>query len=75
MLLATLVYDFHPAALAVLPLASLMLNTIGHWNYDVFAGRRRSASVEHGRHHRFVAGTYGFYLPTLDRWLGTELPR
>jgi sterol desaturase/sphingolipid hydroxylase (fatty acid hydroxylase superfamily) len=72
---ATLVYDFHPLALGSLPLLSLLLNTIGHWNYDVFAGRRRSASVEHSLHHRLVQGNYGFYLPILDRWFSTKLQK
>ena len=75
MLLATLVYPFHPVALGTLPLVSLLLNTIGHWNYDLFAGRARSACREHSRHHRLVQGNYGFYLPWLDRWFGTALKR
>jgi Delta7-sterol 5-desaturase len=75
LLLATIVYDFHPAALGTLPVVSLLFNTIGHWNYDIFSGKIRSASVEHSRHHRLVGGNYGFYLPLLDRWLGTEIRR
>lgn len=73
MMFAMLAYDFHPLALGSLPLFSLFFNTIGHWNYDVFGGQLRSASVEHARHHSRVGGNYGFYLPWLDRLFGTHL--
>jgi sterol desaturase/sphingolipid hydroxylase (fatty acid hydroxylase superfamily) len=73
LLLATLAHDFHPMSLAALPLLSLFFNTIGHWNYDIFSGAVRSASVEHGRHHRMVGGNYGFYLPWMDILFRTQL--
>ncbi|MBI4902327.1 MAG: sterol desaturase family protein [Acidobacteria bacterium] len=66
-------WPFEFPALVLLPVMSLIFNTIGHSNYDVFAGTRYSASVEHSAHHHRVAGNYGFYLPFLDDWFGTRL--
>lgn len=76
MILAMLVHPFSALALLALPIISLLLNTIGHWNYDLFANRAgiRSASVEHTAHHIRVDGNFGFYLPFFDRWAGTVLP-
>jgi lathosterol oxidase len=74
MITAMIWHTFSIWPLMVLPLISLLFNTIGHANYNVFAGtRRRSASVEHASHHRRVSGNYGFYLPVLDRLFGTGL--
>lgn len=77
MILAMLVRPFSAAALLALPIISLLLNTIGHWNYDLFAycAGMRSASVEHTEHHLRVNGNFGFYMPFFDRWAGTALPR
>jgi sterol desaturase/sphingolipid hydroxylase (fatty acid hydroxylase superfamily) len=67
-------HTFSIWALLFLPVMSLLFNTIGHGNYNIFAGTRlRSASAEHARHHRLVAGNYGFYFPVLDRVFGTRL--
>jgi lathosterol oxidase len=74
MIVAMLLRTFSIWALLALPVFSILFNTIGHWNYNLLAGTgRRSASVEHGRHHRRVAGNYGFYLPYLDRLFRTFL--
>lgn len=74
MLTAMLIGAFSVWALLSLPVFSILFNTIGHWNYNVFAGtERRSASVEHSRHHQRVSGNYGFYLPYLDRLFQTAM--
>jgi sterol desaturase/sphingolipid hydroxylase (fatty acid hydroxylase superfamily) len=76
MIIPMLFYSFSAIALLALPLLSIFFNTIGHWNYNVFARRAdhmHSASVTHGLHHRRVAGNYGFYLPFIDRLSGTSL--
>jgi sterol desaturase/sphingolipid hydroxylase (fatty acid hydroxylase superfamily) len=76
MIIAMPIYTFSLGALVSLPVLSILFNTIGHANYNVFANTGRpiySAGVEHGMHHRRVAGNYGFYLPMLDRWFGTSL--
>lgn len=75
MLCALLVIDLGIATVLLFPVASLALNTIGHLNYallrsasaeDLLAGCRR-----HSDHHRRSHGNFGFYLPFLDRWLGS----
>jgi lathosterol oxidase len=72
MILAMLLKTFSLWALLSLPVFSALFNTIGHWNYNLFAGtNRRSASAEHSRHHQRVTGNYGFYLPYLDRMFQT----
>jgi sterol desaturase/sphingolipid hydroxylase (fatty acid hydroxylase superfamily) len=74
MITAMMWHAFSIWALLLLPVMSLLFNTIGHGNYNVFAGTmRRSASVEHANHHRRVSGNFGFYLPVLDRLFGTRL--
>jgi sterol desaturase/sphingolipid hydroxylase (fatty acid hydroxylase superfamily) len=74
MITAMLFGTFSIWALLALPVFSILFNTIGHWNYNLFAGTaRRSASVEHSHHHLRVAGNYGFYLPFLDRLFRTFL--
>jgi Delta7-sterol 5-desaturase len=73
MITAMLLRTFSIWALLALPVFSILFNTIGHWNYNLLSGTgQRSASVEHGRHHRRVAGNYGFYLPFLDRLFQTS---
>jgi sterol desaturase/sphingolipid hydroxylase (fatty acid hydroxylase superfamily) len=76
-----LVQPFHAFSLPTLllfPLVSLMMNNLGHMNYDLVPRRGvwhpLAASRRHERHHRHVDGNYGFLLPVLDRWLGTALP-
>jgi lathosterol oxidase len=77
MILPMLLCKFSAAALLALPVISMALNTIGHCNYNVFATRpsMHSASLEHSMHHLCVRGNYGFYLPFLDAWARTTLPK
>ncbi len=71
---AMLLHTFSIWALLGLPSFSLFFNTIGHWNYNVFAGTtQHSVSVEHSHHHLRVKGNYGFYLPIFDRLFRTTL--
>jgi len=71
---AMLVHTFSIWALLGLPSFSLFFNTIGHWNYNVFAPTGlRSVSVEHSHHHMRVKGNFGFFLPVLDRVFHTYL--
>jgi Delta7-sterol 5-desaturase len=75
MILPMLFYKFSAPAILALPAMSIAFNTIGHSNYNLFAGRpaMHSASLEHAMHHLRVSGNYGFYLPFLDAWAGTAL--
>jgi sterol desaturase/sphingolipid hydroxylase (fatty acid hydroxylase superfamily) len=77
MILPMLFYPFSAAALLALPLMSIVLNAVGHCNYNVFANHPAiySASLTHSAHHQRVAGNYGFYLPFLDRWAKTAFLR
>jgi len=77
-----LVMPFHAFSwltLLVFPVVSLVLNNIGHMNYDVAPGvsdwHPLAGSRRHEQHHRYVHGNYGFMLPLLDRLFKTELPR
>jgi lathosterol oxidase len=75
-----LVQPFHAFSVPTLllfPLVSLVMNNLGHMNYDLVPGRGvwhpLAATRRHERHHRHVTGNYGFLLPVLDRWLGTDI--
>ncbi len=78
MILLLLVYDLGIGAVLVFPLISLALNSIGHMNYAVFPQRPVNALLagcrRHALHHSRNVGNFGFYLPWLDRWLGTRVP-
>jgi sterol desaturase/sphingolipid hydroxylase (fatty acid hydroxylase superfamily) len=75
-----LVQPFHAFSLPTLilfPLVSIAMNNLGHMNYDLVPRRGvwhpLAATRRHERHHRHVTGNYGFLLPVLDRWLGTDI--
>lgn len=69
-------WNFSPQALLFLPLYSLLINLMGHSNYDLFPGRRTGQlstfSRRHQMHHARGHGNYGFLLPWLDGLLGTR---
>jgi len=77
-LIPMLVHDFSLFALASLPVMSLLLNNLGHSNYEFssMAPARgwRAASRRHHLHHACYNGNYGFLFGGFDRWLGTALP-
>jgi Delta7-sterol 5-desaturase len=74
--LAMLVWDFSWQALLVLPLHSLLINTMGHSNYDLLPQRRTGQlttfSRRHQMHHAHFHGNYGFMLPWFDAVLRTR---
>jgi Delta7-sterol 5-desaturase len=71
-------HEFSWPTLLLFPTVSLLLNNIGHMNYDALPEASDwhplSGSRRHERHHQAVHGNYGFMLPLLDRLFGTELP-
>ncbi|WP_219339756.1 sterol desaturase family protein [Luteimonas salinisoli] len=77
-LLPMLLHDFSFAALLALPVASLLLNNLGHSNYDYAPGVGHdhwlAASRRHHLHHACYHGNYGFLFNFMDRWFGTRLP-
>jgi lathosterol oxidase len=77
-LLPMLLHDFSFAALLSLPVMSLLLNNLGHSNYDFApsAGHDHwlSASRRHHLHHTRHHGNYGFLFNFMDGGFGTRLP-
>ena len=73
-----LVHDFSFAALLCLPVFSILLNNLGHANYEFSrtpdAHGWLGASRRHHLHHACYHGNYGFLLEVFDRWAGSVLP-
>jgi sterol desaturase/sphingolipid hydroxylase (fatty acid hydroxylase superfamily) len=78
MILLLLVWPLDIYTVMLFPGVSLFINSIGHMNYAVFPdkdhGELLAACQLHTAHHTRWSGNYAFYLPWLDRWLGTRLP-
>ena len=76
-LLPMLVHDFYFWSLASVPVLSLILNLIGHSNYDFFPSvsdtHPLAASRRHHLHHARPAGNYGFALAFMDQIMGTRV--
>lgn len=77
-LIPMLLHDFSFIALAWLPVLSIVLNSIGHANYEFSrvapARGPLAASRRHHLHHACYHGNYGFLLAVFDRLFGTALP-
>ena len=77
-LIPMLLHDFSFAALLSLPIFSVMLNNLGHSNYEASRSAPArgwlGASRRHHLHHACYHGNYGFLLEVFDRWAGTVLP-
>jgi len=76
-LLPMLVHDFYFWSLASVPVLSLILNLIGHSNYDFFPSvsdtHPLAASRRHHLHHARPAGNYGFALAFMDQLMRTRV--
>ena len=76
-LLPMLVHDFYFWSLASVPVLSLILNLIGHSNYDFFPRvsdtHPLAASRRHHLHHARPAGNYGFALAFMDQIMRTRV--
>lgn len=76
-LLPMLVHDFYFWSLAAVPVLSLVLNVIGHSNYDFFPRvsdtHPLAASRRHHLHHARSRGNYGFALAFMDQLMRTQL--
>lgn len=77
-LVPMLLHDFSLPALLTLPVMSIVLNNLGHANYEISAQAPargwRAASRRHHLHHACSRGNYGFLLDVFDRVGGTALP-
>lgn len=77
MIMAMLMYSFSFLALVLLPIMSILLNVMGHFNYDIFPNKSLehilSFSRRHSLHHSDVNGNFGFLLPHFDQLLKTHI--
>lgn len=76
-ILPMLLHDFSPVALIALTAMSIVLNNLGHANYE-FTRRAPArgplaASRRHQLHHAVYHGNYGFLLDVFDRLAGTAI--
>jgi len=70
-----LVHPFHIVSVLSLPVMSILLNFLGHWNHEGktskppnFIGR---FTYRHTMHHKWSKGNFGFMLPYLDMLFNT----
>lgn len=72
-----LVYPFQATAILSLPVMSLLINLLGHCNYDLFSKHQPEHllkfSYRHSMHHRKGRGNMGFLLPWLDNLFKTSV--
>jgi lathosterol oxidase len=71
-----LVYPFQALAILSLPVMSLVINLLGHCNYDFFSKYKPEHllkfSYRHSMHHKKGKGNLGFLLPWLDSLFKTS---
>ncbi|WP_222564267.1 sterol desaturase family protein [Novilysobacter antarcticus] len=76
-ILPMLVHQFSPTALFCLPVMSIVLNNLGHANYEFSrlapARGLLAASRRHHLHHAVYHGNYGFLLDVFDRLAGSTI--
>jgi len=74
-----LIYPFQVMALLSLPVMSILLNTLGHCNYDLFPNLAPNVflkfSNRHSMHHKKGNGNYGFMLPWFDSLFNTGVSK
>lgn len=71
-----LLYPFQAVAILSLPVISLLINLLGHCNYDFFSDHEPrhilKFSYRHSMHHKKGKGNLGFLLPWLDNLFKTS---
>ena len=76
-LIPMLLHDFSFTALALLPLFSIVINNLGHSNYEFSAREKprgwQGASRRHHLHHTRYHGNYGFLAAWPDRLFRSAL--
>ena len=74
-----LIYPFQAVAILFLPVMSILLNTLGHCNYDLFPRLATNVflkfSNRHSMHHKKGKGNYGFMLPWFDSMFNTSVSK
>lgn len=72
-----IVYPFQAVAILSLPIMSLLINLLGHCNYDLFSKNNPAHvlkfSYRHSMHHKKGKGNLGFLLPWLDNLFKTAV--
>jgi lathosterol oxidase len=71
---------YHPSAIAIFTLYSLVLNVFGHLGFEIFPKgfashklfKWHNTSTHHNMHHRFVKCNYGLYFNIWDRLMNTN---
>lgn len=70
------IYPFQLLAIFSLPVMSLIINLLGHSNYDFFSEHHPKDilkfSYRHSMHHKLGKGNLGFLLPWLDQLFKTS---
>jgi sterol desaturase/sphingolipid hydroxylase (fatty acid hydroxylase superfamily) len=80
--LIAFVIPYHPIALVVFTIYSLLLNVVGHLGFEIFpkgfANHRlfkwHNTSTHHNMHHRLTKCNYGLYFNIWDRLMKTNHP-
>ncbi|MRI02212.1 sterol desaturase family protein [Kriegella sp. EG-1] len=77
--LPLLLYPFHILSVLSLPVMSILLNFLGHWNHE---GETKKSpdyigrfTFRHTMHHKWSKGNFGFMLPYLDMIFNTSTPK
>jgi Delta7-sterol 5-desaturase len=80
LILMLMVLPWHPVALAIYGLGSLLFNIIGHLGYEIYPAswnripilRWKTTAMHHYLHHQMVGGNFGLYFRWWDKMCGTE---
>ena len=80
--LIAFVIPYHPVALMIFTIYSLLLNVIGHLGFEIFPKgfashklfKWHNTSTHHNMHHRLTRCNYGLYFNIWDRLMKTNHP-
>jgi sterol desaturase/sphingolipid hydroxylase (fatty acid hydroxylase superfamily) len=74
-----IIYSFQILAILFLPVMSIVLNMLGHCNYDLFPKAHNRSLIKfsnrHSLHHQKGKGNYGFMLPWFDSLFETGISK
>jgi Delta7-sterol 5-desaturase len=80
--LIAFIMPYHPVAMLIFSLYSLLLNVMGHLGFEIFPKgftshrlfKWHNTSTHHNMHHRLVKCNYGLYFNIWDRLMKTNHP-
>ncbi len=74
-----LIYPFHILSILSLPIMSILLNFLGHWNHERATTKKPNYigrfTFRHTMHHKYSKGNFGFMLPYFDMLFNTSYPK